>query len=142
MRCSSFLTTHWKTGRCTCSFIIQLELGIFGYVRLVRLGISYLQFISHKVVFCTSQPLQYRKISNISLGLVDIFLQILGGLYSGGAYIWRAFCVRMCILKTSKSPIISIKYQHFRQKRASLQLESPSLWFETLLLSFSSCDYW
>ena len=40
----------------------------------------------------------YRKIPNVSPGLIEVFKHFLGGLYSGGltfggAYIRRAFCV-------------------------------------------------
>ena len=40
--------------------------------------------------FCF-QALRYHKISNISPGLIDIFNQILGGLYSGGLIFGRKF---------------------------------------------------
>ena len=41
---------------------------------------------------------KYRKIPNVSPGLIEVFKHFLGGLYSGrltfgGAYIRRAFCV-------------------------------------------------
>ena len=78
----------------------------------------------------------YREIPNVSPGLRDIFKHILGGLYSGGAYTRREFCVSICIFKTLKSLDISIKYLHYRQKRASLQLKSPSLCFKTYLRPF------
>ena len=54
--------------------------------------------------------------------------------YARRAYIRRAFCVS--IFKTLKSHIISIKYQHCRQKRASFQLKPPSFCFKTYLELF------
>ena len=49
----------------------------------------------------------YRKIPNISPGLIEVLKHFLEGLYSGGlilgeAYIRRAFCVSKCVLKTFK----------------------------------------
>ena len=56
--------------------------------------------------------IRYRKIPNVSSGLIAIFKHILGGLYSGGAHIRRAFCVSICVSTILKSIIISIKYMY------------------------------
>ena len=50
------------------------------------------------VLFAISSLNKYRKIPNVSPGLIEVFKHFLGGLYSGGlifggAYIRRAFCV-------------------------------------------------
>ena len=42
----------------------------------------------------------YRKFPNISPELIEIFRHILGGIYSGRAYIRRVFCVSICVFKT------------------------------------------
>ena len=55
--------------------------------------VKYLVFPS-----ITHEKPKYRKIPNVSPGLIEVFKHFLGGLYSGGlifggAYIRRAFCV-------------------------------------------------
>ena len=57
----------------------------------------------------------YRKIPNVSPGLIKVFKHFLVGLYSGGlifggAYIRRAFCVSIFVSRLVKSIIISMKY--------------------------------
>ena len=49
-------------------------------------------------LFHSNSDATYRKIPNVSPGLIEVFKHFLGGLYSGGlifggAYIRRAFCV-------------------------------------------------
>ena len=62
----------------------------------LRIGLAGVKHNAHRTLL---QLLKiYRKIPNISPGLIDIFKHILGGLYSGGlifggAYIRRAFWV-------------------------------------------------
>ena len=45
----------------------------------------------------------YRKIPNISPGLIEVRKHFLGGLYSGGAYIRRAFCVSVRVSRPQNS---------------------------------------
>ena len=45
----------------------------------------------------------YRKIPNISPGLIEARKHFLGGLYSGGAYIRRAFCVSVRVSRPQNS---------------------------------------
>ena len=84
----------------------------------------------------------YRKILNISLGLIDISKHILrglylGGLYSGGgAHIRRAVCDSICVIKTLKSIFISIKYLYHMHKRAFSKVKSPLFSFGTYVKTF------
>ena len=45
----------------------------------------------------------YRKIPNMSPGLIEVRKHFLGGLYWGGAYIWRAFCVSVRLSRRQNS---------------------------------------
>ena len=62
--------------------------------------------------------MKYRKIPNVSPGLIEVFKHFLGGLYSGGlifggAYIRRAFCVSVRVSR----PQYSLLYIAIRGKK-------------------------
>ena len=61
---------------------------------------------------------KYRKIPNVSPGLIEVFKHFLGGLHSGGpifggAYIRRAFCVSVRVSR----PQYSLLYIAIRGKK-------------------------
>ena len=74
----------------------------------------------------------YRKIPNISPGLLDIFKHILGA-YIRGACIRTAFGVSICVFKNLKSVKISINYRYCGQKISFFKLRLTLSCFETYL---------
>ena len=71
----------------------------------------------------------YRKIPNISPGLIDILSTVFGGLfgraYIGGGYIRRAFYVSIFVSRLITYIIISMKYPYYWSKQSFFKQNSP-----------------
>ena len=80
--------------------------------------------------FDLKELLEYRKIPNISPGLIKVRKPFFGGLYSGGlmfggAYIRKAFCVSMFVSSLVKAITISMKYRYYKKKLSFFKQMSP-----------------